>query len=190
MDDNPVLGDLADAVLDGGSVDWHAAEASAGAAVRPLVRDFELVAAVGRLHRQVLPVTSDAVTTWGHLRLVEHVGRGATGDVFRAWDTRLDREVALKLIVGDAAAIIREGRLLAKVHHPNVVTIHGAEHIDQYVGLWMEFVRGQTLERLQQEGRTFTSDEVTQMGVELCRAVSAVHAFPCEADGTFACRMI
>ena len=90
----------------------------------------------------------DAPEQWGHLRLVERIGRGAFGEVYRAWDTRLDREVALKLLPagrssGDraASAIIHEGRLLARVRHPNVVTIYGAEQIGDQIGLWMEFVQ-------------------------------------------------
>ena len=77
-----------------------------------------------------------------------------SGSVYRAWDTRLDREVALKLLpadsdVGDARAssIIQEGRLLARVRHPNVVTIYGAERIGDTVGLWMERIDGETVEQ-------------------------------------------
>jgi serine/threonine-protein kinase len=103
--------------------------------------------------------------------------------VFRAWDKRLDREVALKVLspgVPSAglpgATVIEQGRLLARIRHPNVVTIYGAERIDERVGLWMEFVRGRTLEQALHDDRTFTTTEVTRLGVELCGAVSAVHA--------------
>jgi serine/threonine-protein kinase len=102
--------------------------------------------------------------------------------VYRAWDTRLDREVALKILPAESlsgertSTIIHEGRLLARVHHPNVVTIHGAEQIGKRVGLWMEFVRGRTLEQHLQSGAEFTVERVLQVGIEVCRAVSAVHA--------------
>ena len=72
--------------------------------------------------------------------------------MYRAWDPRLDRQVALKLMPADlaernqiATSIIEEGRLLARIRHPNVVTIYGAEWIDGQVGLWMEYVDGRTL---------------------------------------------
>ena len=110
--------------------------------------------------------------------MLERIGSGAFGEVYRAWDTRLDREVALKLLPADAGAsdvahssIIEEGRLLARVRHPNVVTIYGAERIGGRVGLWMEFVKGRTLEQALRDGRRFTAAEVTRLGVELCRAV-------------------
>jgi serine/threonine-protein kinase len=176
-----VLEDLEDAVLNGALIDWAAAESSAGAAVQPFVRELRLVASVAQVYRDVMPVATPA--QWGHLRLLERIGYGAFGEVFRAFDTRLDREVALKLLPAApashqlvASSIIQEGRLLAKVRHPNVVTIHGAEQIGERVGLWMEFVRGHTLEQLLQQGTVFRTDEVISIGIEVCRAVSAVHA--------------
>jgi serine/threonine-protein kinase len=91
--------------------------------------------------------------------------------------------VALKLIpasserAGDAtSSIIDEGRLLARVRHQNVVTIHGADRIDGCVGLWMEFVRGRTLEGLLQGGQVFEPAEVVRIGLELAKALAAVHA--------------
>ena len=119
---------------------------------------------------------------WGHLKLVEPIGRGAFGQVYRARDTRLDRDVALKLLPADwasgrtrASSIIEEGRLLARVHHPNVVTIHGAERIGDQVGLWMELVKGRTLEQMLEQGRRFTVTEAVEIGIQLCGAISAVH---------------
>jgi eukaryotic-like serine/threonine-protein kinase len=107
---------------------------------------------------------------------------GAFGEVYRAWDTRLDREVALKLLPANrpasdrtACTIIHEGRLLARVRHPNVVTIYGAEQISDRIGLWMEFVRGQTLEQILDERKVVSATEAIDIGLELCRAMSAVH---------------
>jgi serine/threonine-protein kinase len=186
--------DLADAVLDGTPVDWAAAEAAAAAEARPLIRRLRLIASVAEVQRSeplsettaaapAAPLAMELPGAWGHLRVLERVGQGAFGEVFRAWDTRLDREVALKLLTSapvrgsDAASlIIGEGRLLAKVRHPNVVTIHGAEQIGPRVGLWMEFVRGLTLEQLIKRGRVFTPADVVAIGIEICRAVTAVHA--------------
>ncbi len=111
------------------------------------------------------------------------MGEGAYGEVYRAWDTRLDREVALKLLPasfadGDtrATSIIEEGRLLARVRHPNVVTIYGAERIEHRIGLWMEFVKGRTLEQvLEHDARCSIRAKAIDIGVELCQAISAVH---------------
>ena len=115
--------------------------------------------------------------------MLERIGRGAFGVVYRAWDVRLDREVALKLLPARSSedsdrgtAIIEEGRALARVRHPGVVTLYGAEVIDDHVGLWMELIKGRTLEELVTEGKRWTGREVAALGVELCRAVEAVHA--------------
>ena len=56
------------------------------------------------------------------------------------------------------------------------MTIHGAERISGRIGLWMEFVKGRTLEQVPREGKQFSAKEVNRIGLELCRAVSAVHA--------------
>ena len=190
---DPLVDDLADAILDGTPIDWAAAESSSEGIARPLVRQLRVLAAVAELHRgappgkstlsqvpppQLEPQVGDAPVLWGPLRLIEQIGRGAFGNVYRAWDTRLDREVALKLLPADgraASAIIHEGRLLARVRHPNVVTIYGAEQIADHIGLWMEFVHGHTLEQIVAHGKVVSAADAVEIGLELCRAVSAVH---------------
>lgn len=143
-------------------------------------------------HRDLSAVVSPQVSdesrpfgtwSWGHLQVFERIGTGACGDVYRAWDKRLDREVALKVLSSGVpsawqpgSVVIEAGRRLAGIRHPNMVTIYGAERIDERVGLWMEFVRGRTLEQALHDDRTFTEAEVMRLGVELCGAVSAVHA--------------
>jgi len=99
-----------------------------------------------------------------------------------AWDSRLDREVALKLLpaqsdVGGARAssIIQEGRLLARVRHPNVVTIHGAERIGDIVGLWMELIDGETVEQRLARESPVRPSEAIRIALQICHAVAAVH---------------
>jgi eukaryotic-like serine/threonine-protein kinase len=177
-DDNVPLTELAGAILDGAPVDWAAADSGATSGDRCLVRHLKAIAVIARAHR------ADTPDTWGPLRLLERIGRGAFGDVYRAWDPRLDREVALKLLPADpsssnqlSTSIIDEGRLLARIRHPNVVTVYGAERIDDSVGLWMEYVDGRTLHQLVvEDGRRFSPREVAAIGQALCGAVAAVHA--------------
>lgn len=187
--------ELAGAILDGTSVDWTSEASGTDLTGQLLLDQLKLLAAVADVHRRI-PLISLSTRAereldsdmppaeWGHLRVLERIGRGGFGDVYRAWDTRLDREVALKLMPADPASgdsrvvtsIIEEGRLLARVRHPNVVTIYGAERIGQHVGLWMELIQGQTLQQMLTAGRSFTPAEAIDIGVELCRAVDAVHA--------------
>jgi serine/threonine-protein kinase len=189
--DHRPIDDLAGAVVDGHLVNWADEVGNARPTERSLVGHLQVVAAIAEAHRNgsgstptFPPQAGDAAAerqSWGHLRILEPIARGACGEVYRAWDTRLDREVALKLIPaepplsGPAPSIIGEGRLLARVRHPNVVTIYGAEQIGQRVGLWMEFIRGRTLAELVQAGTRFTPAEVAHIGLELGRAVAAVH---------------
>jgi TolB-like protein len=191
--DRPV-DELLDAILDGTPVDFAAAEPVC-AAETPWARQLKVLAAIAEFHccgtppepahNTVLssPSNEESATLWGHLRLLEVIGHGSFGEVYRAWDTRLEREVALKLLPAGsvsgaraASALIDEGRLLARVRHPNVVTIYGAEQIGNQIGLWMEFVRGRTLEQMLGEQAVVGSVEAIGLGIELCRAVSAVHA--------------
>lgn len=197
-DDDPLVSQLTRAVLDGADVDWESAESVAASVTRPLVRELRLLATVAAVHRSTVgsdesarsgaeatvarPVMSAMPQQWGHLRIIERLGHGATGVVYRARDARLDRDVALKVVPvsaardgGSRSTFIEEGRLLARVRHANVVTIHGADLIGNEVGLWMELVRGRTLEELLRTHAPFSADDAVEIGGQLCRAVAAVH---------------
>jgi serine/threonine-protein kinase len=116
---------------------------------------------------------------WGPLVVLAKIGRGSFGDVYRAWDPRLHREVALKLVSDtaphSATPAFEEGRLLARVRHPNVVTVYGAERIANRVGIWMEYVRGRTLADEVAEHGPLAAPEAARIGIQVCRALSAVH---------------
>ena len=71
--------------------------------------------------------------------------------------------------------MINEGRLLARVRHPNVVTVFGADRFDGRVGLWMDYIKGRTLEQIVRQQGPFGGDEAAVVGVDLCRALAAVH---------------
>jgi serine/threonine-protein kinase len=119
--------------------------------------------------------------SWGHLEILGKVGEGAFGAVYRARDSQLQREVALKLLWPGASAAnparaLKEARLLARIRHPNVAIVHGADHIGGRVGLWMELVKGRTLAQLLQTHGPFGAREAALVGMDLCRAVAAVHA--------------
>ena len=115
---------------------------------------------------------------WGRLELFERLGEGTFGEVYRAFDPQLERDVAVKLLhVGKPAEkrVLDEARALARVHHPNVVIVHDAETHGGRVGLCMEFIRGQTLESLLKTHGKLGSTEATTIGLALCHALGAVH---------------
>lgn len=120
---------------------------------------------------------------WGQLEVLEKLGEGSFGEVYRSRDPLLDRDVALKLrkAVSDEglasqAAFLDEARRLARVRHPHVLTVYGADVHDGRAGLWADLIEGQTLEeRLAQEG-PLGAHEAALAGVDLCDALAAVHA--------------
>ncbi|MFB3903463.1 MAG: protein kinase [Acidobacteriota bacterium] len=119
---------------------------------------------------------------WGPLQVRETLGHGGFGTVYRAWDPNLQREVALKLLdtsrkdlLRSRETILREGRLLARIRHQNVATVHGVAEHDGMVGLWMELVRGKSLEQLLKTNGPFGSRESIGIGIEVCSALGAAH---------------
>src|SRR5438270_7542851 len=87
-------------------------------------------------------------STIAHYRITNKLGEGGMGAVFRATDTKLNRDVAVKVLpeafAGDAdrmARFTREAQVLASLNHPNIAVIHGVEER----ALIMELVEGQTL---------------------------------------------
>lgn len=166
------LSALADAVADHRAVDWLEAESSAtDPDERDRIRQLRMLATLSEAARALAP-------RWGPFELRGEIGRGAFGTVHRAWDERLGRDVALKLLHDDTVdrgGVIAEARLLAGVEHPNIVPIYGADVHDGRVGLWMKLVHGKTLKEILVEQGPFGAEEAAQIGRALCRALAAVH---------------
>jgi tetratricopeptide (TPR) repeat protein/TolB-like protein len=185
----PMFNRLISSVADGDGVDWQAIDDSTHAENdRQAVADLRLVADIARVHRLLSEEThgldglEEAERSWGDLEIVGRLGEGAFGEVFLARDPRLDRLVALKLLRPEIASrpgvgeqLLTEARTLARLHHPNVVTIHGAATYAGRSGFWMEYIEGETLEdRLEAQG-PFGAAEAAAVGRELCRTLAAVH---------------
>src|SRR3954469_14743665 len=143
---------LANDVCDGRRLAWGGAvPATPPPSSRKVVAELRRLSSVVDAHRALgqeavpgidapdsaSPGTA-APAAWGHLVLLESVGEGAFGTVYRAWDGQLDREVALKVLLQvPLRAPLEEARNLARVRHPNVVAVYGAEQIGSQVGIWM-----------------------------------------------------
>jgi serine/threonine-protein kinase len=192
--------DLLASVADGQSPDWDGLETGSAAADPRALRILRTIAGVADVHRTLdsldassgvsgsgeTPVARPwpaAVRTWGPLSLKEKLGSGASSDVYRAYDRRLDCDVALKLFKtqtgGQRERVerrLREARMLARVRHDNIVQVFGADEHDGFLGIWMELVDGRTLEQeLQGRGR-WSGREAAAAGQDLCRALAAVHS--------------
>ena len=117
----------------------------------------------------------------GPYEVVAKLGEGGMGEVYRATDTKLKREVALKVLppafTEDAerlARFEREAQLLAQLHHPNIASIFGLEEGDGIRALVMELVEGPTLaERL--ESGAFSIEEALLVTRQIAGALEEAH---------------
>lgn len=191
--DEAALIRLAESVADGRDVDWASVASSARAEDQALVSQLRIVAGIATLHRSFHeagsmgsarsgPARQGEIDRWGHFAILEPVGAGSFGEVYRAWDMQLKREVALKLLRAGGAElekladrVLREARLLARVKHSSVVQVFGADSHDGRVGFWMEFIRGTALEELLRKHGPFGPREAMLIGLDVCGALAAVH---------------
>ena len=119
--------------------------------------------------------------TLGHYRIVEKLGEGGMGVVFRAHDERLDRDVAIKVLpagtLADEAARKRfrkEALALAKLNHPNISTLHDFDTAEGTDFLVMEFVPGVTLSEKVSAG-PLPEKEILELGTQLAEGLEAAH---------------
>jgi tRNA A-37 threonylcarbamoyl transferase component Bud32 len=113
----------------------------------------------------------------GRFRLVERIGAGGFGTVYRGWDQRLERPVAVKVIEARGRAgrrVLREAQAAARLNHPGIVTLYELGETDGRAYLVSELVEGATLDRLASEGRLSDRD-VADLGGELCEALAHAH---------------
>lgn len=114
--------------------------------------------------------------------IIDIAGTGGMGEVYRAHDPRLDRNIALKILPSDLASdpervarLTREARLLASLNHPHIATIHGIEEDEGRIALVMELVEGPTLADRLAGGPLSVSDTI-KMGRQVAEAVEAAHS--------------
>ena len=115
------------------------------------------------------------------LRVIALAGRGATGEVYRAHDDRLDRDVALKVLSRAYAAeplfrdrLVRESRLAASLDHPNVVPVYDAGEADGHVYITMRFVDGTDLGAELRQG-PMGVQRVIDVAAQVATALDAAH---------------
>src|SRR5690349_11987424 len=117
----------------------------------------------------------------GHYRIIEQIGAGGMGVVYRAQDEQLDRGVAIKVLpvatLADESARKRfrkEALALAKLNHPNIATIFEFSSQDSTDYLVTEYISGQTLDEKLAAG-ALSEQEVVGLGIQLAQGLSAAH---------------
>src|SRR5688500_1865107 len=118
----------------------------------------------------------------GHYRVLELLGRGGMGEVYRTLDTRLDRVTALQVLRPETASdvdrtkrFVREAKAASALNHPNIVTVYeigSAEGID-FIAL--EYVQGTPLNQLI-AGRPLDPPRALEYAAQIADALSAAHA--------------
>ena len=120
-------------------------------------------------------------TTLAHYRITAAIGAGGMGEVYRATDTKLGRDVALKVLPADVARdpdrlarFQREAKALAALDHPNIVTVFSVEEADGVHFLTMQLVEGQALDRLIPEGG-LPVERIVEIATAMAEALAAAH---------------
>ena len=119
--------------------------------------------------------------TLGHYRIVDKLGAGGMGEVYRAEDTTLGRQVALKVLPEAFAAdpeslarFNREARALASLDHPNIVSIHTVEESDGIQFLTMQLVEGEPLSKMISRG-ALPVEELCEIAIAMADALASAH---------------
>ena len=127
-------------------------------------------------------MTITAGTKLGSYEITAAIGAGGMGEVYQAQDTKLGRDVAIKVLpeafAHDAERLSRfqrEAKMLASLNHPNIATIHGLERTNGTSYLVMELVSGETLaDRIKREGPV-PVEEAMKIAVQIAEALEAAH---------------
>ena len=120
-------------------------------------------------------------TKLGHYEIIDRLGAGGMGEIYRARDTKLKREVALKLLPEDLATnperlarLERKAQMLAAINHPNIAAIYSLEESGDARFLVLELVEGQTLEQ-QLANSPFAIEKALELGRQIAGALGAAH---------------
>ncbi len=116
-----------------------------------------------------------------HYEILEPIGKGGMGEVYRAKDSKLGRDVAIKVLPEEftqhpqkLARFEREARLLAALNHPGIATLHGFEEAEGKPFLVMELVEGETLAERIARG-PIPEQEALQLSIQIAEALEAAH---------------
>ena len=174
-DEDSRLLSVAESISEGTPVNWKDVDEQTGPLDVPIIRELKALEGLARSHEET-------PKSWGPFTIIGELARGAFGTVYIATEPELQRDIALKVIRPrnpelpiDPDTVFKEARLLAKIVHPNVVRVFRAERIGNEVGFAMELVTGRTLDDLVQTQSPFNANEATLIGLDLCRALAAVH---------------
>jgi serine/threonine-protein kinase len=119
--------------------------------------------------------------TLSHYRITAALGAGGMGEVYRATDTKLHRDIAIKVLPAEVAQdaerlarFRREAQLLASLNHPNIAAIHGLEEVDGQLLLVLELVEGEGLDERLERG-AIPVEESIELARQIAEGLEAAH---------------
>ena len=173
--EDPQLLSIAESISDREPIDWSKLQKDVPPEQAAVFEELRTLERVARL-------AEHAPAAWGPYTIIEEIGHGVFGTVYRAHDPELRRDIALKVVrpphpgaAYDSDRALEEAQRLAKVTHPNVVRVFRVDRIGDEVGIAMELIAGDTLNALVKERGPFSAGEAALIGLDLCRALAAVH---------------
>ncbi len=141
--------------------------------------DLERAAARAKLKASLFQIESAPLRV-GRFTILSRLGQGGMGVVYAAYDEDLDRKVAVKVVLPDAGSdascdrMRREAQAMARLSHPNIVTVHEVGQLDEQVYIAMEFVRGRSLEQwLGAEPRSWS--QILEVFIDAGKGLHAAH---------------
>jgi tetratricopeptide (TPR) repeat protein len=133
--------------------------------------------ASGRITAATVPVATES-----RYEIIEQIGRGGMGVVFRARDKRLGREVALKRLPENlrdhpsaVQLFLREARAAAALNHPNIVTLFDADQEDGTFFITMELLEGDPLHVILRRANRLSARDCARLGVQICAGLEYAH---------------
>ena len=137
----------------------------------------------GASHSGPTPAAPSGADRIGKYVLLGTLGKGAMGEVFRAHDPVLNRDVALKVITSSLAAspehrarFRREAQSVAQLNHPNIVTVHDFDEVGDHIYMAMELLEGEDLRRLIGTAALKDVDRVLSIAEQICDGLSYAHS--------------
>ena len=124
--------------------------------------------------------------TLSHYKIIEKLGEGGMGEVYKAQDTKLGRTVALKILPSEFSGsdansserrerFVREARAASAIDHPNVAHVHEIGEADGVHFIAMQYVKGETLAARLKSG-AFATEDILRIGRQVADALDAVHS--------------
>src|SRR5262245_51944840 len=172
---------IAEAIAKGDQVAWDDESRKAAGGDAALIGALQALEGIAEAQRRLHESPAIELTHWASFTILEQLDTRLPWTTYRARDPGLAKDVLLLLagpVGGDPSTVerlLRDARRQTALHHPHVATVYGADYAQDYVGLWMEALPGQTLEAWVRSSGPRDASEAAAIVRDLCSASDAFH---------------